>query len=299
MRRQAPVAAIILAAGQGTRMRSHLPKMLHPLGGVPLVHHPLALACSLAADPVVLVVSPEADELCRAVQARFGPGVRFAVQQEPRGTADAVRCALTALDGFGGTALLLCGDVPNLSPQTVLRLLEHGEQERADVAFLSFFPADPGGYGRVVRNEQGRVQAIVEARDAAPQVLRIREVNSGIYAIRMELLRELLGSVRQENAQREFYLTDVVEVAVARGLSVLASEAGEHEVAGVNDRVDLARAERFWRQHRNEELMRSGVTMEDPDTVFVAAGVRLAPDVTLEPSVRLTGCSELASGVRV
>lgn len=296
---QAPLAAIILAAGQGKRMRSARPKMLHPLGGVPLVHHSLSLAVSLAADPVVLVVSPESEELCRGVQLSFGSAVRFAVQPEPRGTADAVRCALPALEGFSGTALLLCGDVPNLSPSTVQRLIEQRGSAGAGVAFLSFFPADPAAYGRVVRGPQGEVQAIVEARDAPPQTLAVREVNSGIYAVRSDILIDLLATVRPENTQRELYLTDVVAAAVARGLPVLASEAAEQEVAGVNDRVDLARAERFWRMRRNEELMRAGVTMEDPDSTFVAAGVRLAQDVTLEPSVRLTGHCELASGVRV
>ncbi|MDY0058586.1 MAG: bifunctional UDP-N-acetylglucosamine diphosphorylase/glucosamine-1-phosphate N-acetyltransferase GlmU [Myxococcota bacterium] len=291
------VAAVILAAGQGTRMRSRTPKLLHSLGGVPLVHHPVAAALQLGSDPVVVVISPTGEAVSQSLVAGFPDApVRFAIQQEPRGTADAVRAGLAALPGYTGGLLILCGDVPNLRPATLAGLLDAQQQAGAALAFLSFVPESPAAYGRVVRDPAGRPVAIVEAREASPEQLRINEVNAGIYVVDAAFARASLERVQAANSQRELYLTDLVGLAATDGRAVLARRAPAAEVAGINDRVDLAQAEACWRQRRNEELMRAGVTMERPETVFVAQTVQLAADVTLEPGVRLSGAGTVATG---
>ena len=291
---------MVLAAGAGTRMHSKIPKMLHPVGGVPMVHHPLALALQLGTDPVVVVVGPGSEAMEQSISASFaGERVRFALQDRPRGTADAVACGLPALEEATGPVLILSGDVPNLDRAALDELVRAYRESGSSLAFLSFRARDPRGYGRVLRDEGGRVLAIVEHRDARAEQRAIGEVNAGIYAAHPRLLRELLARLDAGNAQGELYLTDMVRLAVRRGLQVPAIEISEETAAGVNDRVQLARAERVWRRRRNEELMLSGVSMEDPGSTFVGAEAELGPDLTLEPGVRITGRSRLASRVWV
>lgn len=291
--------ALVLAAGQGKRMLSKLPKVLHPVGDRPMVHHPVALALGLGAEHTVVVVPPGASAVPASLSAEFGEQVRFAVQEEPNGTADAVRAGLGALGSGDGTLLILCGDVPNLDPEAVASLLQAKATAQAPVALLSFTTDVRHSYGRVVRAADGSVTAIVEARDATAAQLAVRELNSGIYAVDLGLLRELLTGVRADNAQQELYLTDIVALAATRGLPVVAAGVDVDSVAGVNDRVDLARAHQVWRERRNLRCMRQGVTMEDPDSTFIGSQVVIAADVTLEPRVRLTGRSSVAAGARI
>ena len=294
-----PLFALVLAAGQGKRMRSRLPKVLHPVGDRPMVHHPVALALALGARRTVVVVPPKLPAVQTSLSEQFGDQVGFAVQVVPRGTVDAVRAGLEGLGEAEGTLLILCGDVPNLDADAVAALLAAQREADAPVALLSFTTDVAHAYGRVVRDSSGAVQAIVEARDATPDQLAVKELNSGIYAVRLGLLRELLGGVRPDNAQQELYLTDVVRLAAQRGLPVVAIPVDADSVAGVNDRVDLARAHEIWRQRRCVACMRAGATLEDPATTFVGSAVEVEPDAYLEPRVRISGRSRIGAGARV
>lgn len=235
--------AVVLAAGKGTRMRSDLPKVLHPLAGAPLVAHALRAAQAAGAGDVVVVVGHGA-ELVRAAVAREFPAVRFAAQTEQLGTGHAVQCALPALAGHDGPVLILSGDVPLLRPATLRALVDLCAGSGAGLALATFRPADPGGYGRIVRDPGGRVRAIVEQRDANAAERAIGECNAGVYCADARLLRAELPRLGRANAQGEIYLTDLVARAADRGVAALA--VPEDEVAGVNTPEQLAALERLY-----------------------------------------------------
>ncbi len=294
-----PLAALILAAGRGTRMRSERPKLLHEVGGQPLVHHGVARCLELGAAPVVLVLPPDGAALRASLEAFAPAALRYAVQEEPRGTADAVRAGLGALEGAPERLLILAGDVPNLDPSSLRELVACLDDPAVAMALLTFRLQPPGAYGRVVRATDGSVACIVEARDADAATLAIDELNSGVYVIRTPLLRELLAGIGSDNAQGEFYLTDTIAAAAQRGLRVLGVPASATSVAGVNDRADLAAAQAEWRRRRNLALLRAGVTMDEPDSVWVDEASQLAADVHLEPNVRILGACNVAAGARI
>ncbi|HEV8320183.1 MAG TPA: bifunctional UDP-N-acetylglucosamine diphosphorylase/glucosamine-1-phosphate N-acetyltransferase GlmU [Myxococcota bacterium] len=305
------VAAVVLAAGKGTRMRSQRAKVLHEVGGLPMVMHPLRLALALGADPVVVVVGHQAPLVEAIVREHLADDpraarVRFALQRRQRGTADAVRAAAPALDGFRGTVLVLYGDVPLLRTATVSHLLRAARAARrpARAALVTARFADPTGYGRIVRaptatrgaSRPGPVARIVEQSDASAAERVIDEINAGLYAVDARFLFGALAGVRDRNRQRELYLTDLAALAAAARAPVATVEADPAEIRGVNDRADLAAANAGWRAARNATLMRAGVTMSDPATTYVADGVAVAPDVTLGPGVALSGRTRVARG---
>ncbi|HEY0138211.1 MAG TPA: NTP transferase domain-containing protein [Nannocystis sp.] len=230
------LVAVVLAAGKGTRMGSDLPKVLHVLHGEPLVAHPIRAARAAGAGTVVVVVGHGADQ----VQAALGAGddLRYALQSEQRGTGHAVLCALPAIAGHEGDVLILSGDVPRLRAGTLQRLAEACRASPGGLAFATFTPIDPTGYGRVVRDGQGQVLAIVEERDASPEQRLILECNAGVYCASAALLRSELPQLGSSNAQGEIYLTDLVAVAAGQGVTALTVPA--EEVAGVNTREQLA-----------------------------------------------------------
>lgn len=240
--------AIILAAGKGTRMASDLPKVLHLMAGEPLVIHPIRAAREAGAAAVVVVVGYQGDqvrdEVCRHVSpaGEPTPWLRFATQAEQLGTGHAVMCALPELTGVEGTALILSGDVPLLRARTLRALLERGETSSSGLALTTFRPADPTGYGRILRDAAGQVRAIREHRDATESERAVNECNAGTYAVRLEHLRADLPRLRRGNAQGEIYLTDLVELATARG-EVAALEIDALEAAGVNTPQQLAELE--------------------------------------------------------
>ncbi len=288
----AKTSAIILAAGEGTRMRSATAKVLHPVGGRPLVHFPVRLALDLGADPAVVVVGVARETVEANVRAAFpeeSGRLRFAHQRVQAGTADAVATGLPHLDTGTESVVILYGDVPNLRPDTLARLLEARAERGAALALVGFVPDDPAAYGRVLRDEVGDPVRIVEHRDCTPDERAVQECNAGIYAVGRALLEEALADVGQDNVQGELYLTDLVELAAARGAGVVGITADPEEVAGVNDRLDLAEANRVHRQRRNRELMEAGVTMLDPATTWVDDTARVEPDVVLHPGVVLRG----------
>ena len=291
-------AAIVLAAGKGTRMKSGLSKVLHEANGKPLAWYPVRRALELRCDPIVVVVGHQGDEVRARLEALFpGAPLKFAVQAEQKGTGHAVLCARRALAGHTGRLLVLYGDVPLLKTETLRTLTDAGR--RNPVAFLSMRPADPTGYGRVVRDARGKVTAIVEHKDATPDQRAIGECNAGLYDCDAGFVWKALKSVGTANAQGEYYLTDLVAAAFAAGTPAVAVDAPVEEVSGVNDRVELAEAARVLRRRLAEKWMRAGVTLVDPATTYIDEEVELAADVTVEPNVRLLGATRVGSGSRI
>jgi bifunctional UDP-N-acetylglucosamine pyrophosphorylase/glucosamine-1-phosphate N-acetyltransferase len=282
----APAAVVVLAAGEGTRMRSNTPKVLHEICGRTLLAHVLAAVAPLGADHTLVVVGHGRD----AVVATLPDGVTPVVQAEQRGTGHAVRLALEAVPDLTGDVLVLYGDMPLLTTSTLRGLLDAHD---GGVTLLTAHFADPTGYGRIVRS--GGSVAIVEEKDATPEQRAIDEVNGGVYVFSAEPLREALSKLSTDNAQGEEYLTDTVAL-IGNARPVLADAA---EVAGVNDRAQLAAAAAVLRDRTLAALMRDGVTVVDPSTTWVEAGVVVEPDATIEPYTRLRGTTRVETGAVV
>lgn len=300
-----PTAVVVLAAGEGTRMRSATPKVLHPVGGRSLLGHALHAAAGTGPEHLVVVVGHGREQVgphCEQVGAELGREVRTAVQDERRGTGHAVACGLAGLPAGveTGTVLVSYGDVPLLDTSTLRALqAEHADAGHA-VTLLTTELADPSGYGRVVRDEKGDVAAIVEQADASLEELAVGEVNSGVYAFDLEVLRDALRRLDTHNAQGELYLTDVVAIARREGLSVGAVGVSDPWlVAGVNDRVQMAALGAELNRRVLERWMRAGVSVVDPTSTWVDVGVRLARDVTLLPGTQLHGATTVGEAATV
>ncbi|MBI4508984.1 MAG: bifunctional UDP-N-acetylglucosamine diphosphorylase/glucosamine-1-phosphate N-acetyltransferase GlmU [Deltaproteobacteria bacterium] len=300
MAEDAPIA-VILAAGLGTRMKSDTAKVLHRVAGRPLVAWPVELARSVGARRVVMVLGHQLEAVQRVLDARYGPGAVAVTRQERQlGTGDAVRQALSALEDEpkDATVLILSGDVPLLERQTLLSLT--ATRGHAPLALVGTRPANPTGYGRLVRDSAGRLMRIVEEKDATDEEKRIAEVNAGIYAVSLGFLRAHLGGLTTRNAQGEFYLTDLVGIAFREGSEVRTILAPEHEVAGINDRVELARMDALARLRIAEAWMQKGVTIVAPETVSIDADVtEIGKDSEIFPGVSLRGNTSLGMRVRV
>jgi bifunctional UDP-N-acetylglucosamine pyrophosphorylase/glucosamine-1-phosphate N-acetyltransferase len=289
------LTVLILAAGRGTRMRSGLAKVLHPVLGRPLLAWPLELARALPASRRGVVVGHQAEAVARVLP----PGFAAVLQRETLGTGHAVLQARKLFTGAGDT-VVLSGDTPLLTAATVRRLLAGHRRRRAAVSFLTARLADPAGYGRVVRDAAGEVAAIVEHRDADAATLALDEVNAGVYCFENRFLDRALGRLRAENRQREYYLTDVVAAAVRAGLPVAGVPGDDpEELLGVNDRVQLARVHDLLRRRVLERLMRAGVTVVDPASTWVEPGVRVGADSVLLPGTALEGRTVVGAGCRV
>ncbi|MFZ2948290.1 MAG: bifunctional UDP-N-acetylglucosamine diphosphorylase/glucosamine-1-phosphate N-acetyltransferase GlmU [Desulfuromonadaceae bacterium] len=292
------LASIVLAAGKGTRMKSGLIKVLHPVAGLPMIAWPVAAARDAGSDPIVLVIGHQAN----AVQGAFrgAPDIRCAMQEEQLGTGHAVACALDALTGFRGTVLILCGDTPLLRAETLKNMLAYHRDNRAAITVLTALMDDPYGYGRVVRDPSGRVTRIVEQKDADPEEQEIREINSGIYCMDSDFLFANIRGIGNDNAQGEYYLTDLLAIAVRKGLTCLAlPTADADEIMGVNDRVQLAEAGRILRSRINRDHMLNGVTIIDPYTTYIDQGVTIGADTTIHPGCRIGGGTVIGSGCEI
>jgi bifunctional UDP-N-acetylglucosamine pyrophosphorylase/glucosamine-1-phosphate N-acetyltransferase len=288
-------SAVILAAGQGTRMKSSLPKVLHPIAGRPLIHYPVRAALDVGADDVVVVVGHGADRVVEYLSRAFGTRVRTVLQAEQRGTGHAAAVALPALPADSTIAFVFYGDAPLLLG-TDLELLERALEgaSGAELAFLTCTVDDPKGYGRVLRDGQGRVISIREERDLASDSERaVREINPGMYLARTGFLRRALAELRPNNAQGELYLTDVVEMA-ARGGGAVAALTDGAGLVGVNDRAQLAAAERFFYARTRERLGKSGVTIHGEPLIDDSVEVRA--DASIGPSVVLRGQTVIGEG---
>ncbi|MGH7923744.1 MAG: bifunctional UDP-N-acetylglucosamine diphosphorylase/glucosamine-1-phosphate N-acetyltransferase GlmU [Candidatus Binatus sp.] len=292
------LAAIILAAGKGTRMRSKRAKVLHELGGEPMVARAIRTVVALKADPIVIVVGHQAREVAAAIDF---PNVRFALQEPQRGTGDAARCALDQLPAdFAGDVLITYGDMPAVTPTTLRAFLDAHRKQGAKLSFISIVLDDPAAYGRVVRNVSGKVEKIVEFRDASPAERDIKEINTGCYLVDSALLRSALTEIKPGNKQDEYYLTDIVAIARGRNSKVEAWVAnGPAEFAGINSREELANMEAEIRMAVNRKLMESGVTLVDPSTAYISEKTEIAPDCVIGPNVQILGACKLGEGVRI
>jgi bifunctional UDP-N-acetylglucosamine pyrophosphorylase / glucosamine-1-phosphate N-acetyltransferase len=289
---------VILAAGKGTRMKSALPKVLHPLAGRTIVEHVLRTVDRLDAASTTLVIGHGADEVRKALAAR--PALQFAVQSPQLGTGHALLQTEPLLAGKKGVVLLLYADVPMLEPGTLARLVESHRTTHAAATVLTAELDDPYGYGRIVRDDNGRLARIVEERDASGEERAIREVNSGIYAFSLAPLFESLHELATDNAQEEYYLTDLVAIYRRRNLRVeaLCLESA-NQLRGVNSRVDLAELTALVRARKNRSLMLDGVTLEDPATTYVDEDVTIGQDTTLGPNVVIEGRTSIGAHCRV
>ncbi len=291
--------AIVLAAGQGTRMKSDLPKVLHPIAGRPLVAWSVGAALSAGVQRCVAVVGHGREAVEAELETRFPDQVRCALQAEQLGTGHAVRCAMESpdLEGFEGNVLILYGDCP-LIPAESVRALMDALTEGRELALLTSTLADPKGYGRILRDEAGTVRAIREDRDCSPDEARINEVNPGLYAVRAAFLRDAIAALRDDNAQGELYLTDVVEAAAAKG-AVGDVPWDIADLRGVNDRYELALCAEVRRARIARDLARAGVDVRDLKTLYVDADSVVEPGAILEPNVHLRGRCVVHGGARV
>ncbi len=282
------IAAVILAAGKGTRMRSDLVKVLHPLLGVPMLHYTVNLALNgIKADKTVVVIGHQADRIQKLYE---GFPVQFAVQAKQLGTGHAVMQAVPFFEGFKGSVLILCGDVPLVKAETLHSLIDAFHTSRSILAVMTVVVENPQGYGRVLRHRDGWIERIVEEKDATEEERRVSEINTGIYCVDAAFLREGLKEIGQENAQGEYYLTDLVEIAGRRGLKCSPFPVSNPvEVMGINTRVDLAAANEVLRQEKMKALMLSGVTVVDPRSTYVDERVEVGRDSILFPNCILRG----------
>ena len=287
------LAAVVLAAGRGRRMRSARPKVLHRVAGAPMIHAVLRTAASIAPRTTTVVVGHDAEALVAALLGY--PGLAFVVQEPQLGTAHALLTTETALHGQTGTLILLSGDVPMLSAQTLTNLVDRHTSACAAATVVTAVVERPHGYGRIVRSGE-RIARIVEERDASSAERQIREINSGIYAFALDGLFDAVHAVAAENAQREYYLPDLVAIYRQRGLAVeTLTVSNADEILGVNSRAELAEVSRIVRHRKNDELMAAGVTIEDPATTYVDDDVQIGADTKARrrsgPTVKSTAAS--------
>jgi bifunctional UDP-N-acetylglucosamine pyrophosphorylase / glucosamine-1-phosphate N-acetyltransferase len=291
------VHVVVLAAGKGTRMKSALPKVLHRVGGRTLLEHVLEAAAQLRPASTTIVVGHEAESI-RARLAGRGD-FRFVVQEPQLGTAHAVMQAENLLRGASGTVLLLYGDVPLLSAATLAHLMETHQRANAAITLLTAILTHPYGYGRIVRSD-GQVTRIVEDRDASPDERGIREINAGIYAFDLEPLFDALRSIASQNAQDEYYLTDLVAIYHAQQRIVASFMVDDPtEISGINSRAELAEVGGIVRQRKNAALMAAGVTLVDPATTYIDPDVEVGPDTVIHPNVYLEGRTRVGAGCEI
>lgn len=287
------IAVVVLAAGAGTRMKSSLPKVLHPLANRPMVRHVLDNAATLKPTRIVGVIAPGAKD----VAAAFAPHPTV-VQKKPLGTGHAAKAALGALRGHTGPVLVVFGDAPLVTAASLQRLVSTCARERAAVGVLGFVAHDPSPYGRLIV-QRGVLDKIVESKDANEIEKTIDFCNSGVMCLDGRLIAGLLAGIKNNNVKREFYLTDAVALARAAGHKAIAVEGDEAEFQGINSRAELAVAERALQQRLRTAAMAAGVTMIDPDTVWLSADTRFAADVTIGPNVRFGPGVEIAAEVEI
>jgi bifunctional UDP-N-acetylglucosamine pyrophosphorylase/glucosamine-1-phosphate N-acetyltransferase len=291
------VHVVILAAGKGTRMRSALPKVLHRVAGRPMIEHVLASSAALSPRSTTVVIGHQAETLERALAEQAGVG--FVIQEPQLGTAHALSMTENALAGATGTLVLLSGDVPLLTPETLTALVGRHLGAGAAATVVTAVLDQPRGYGRIVRDGE-RIARIVEDKDATPAEKEIREINSGIYAFALTGLFDAVRSIAAENAQHEYYLPDLVAIFRQQGLAVeTVTVSNPDEIRGINSRAELAAVSRIVRDNKVAELMAAGVTIEDPGTTYVDREVSVGMDTIIHPGVSLEGRTRIGGGCEI
>jgi len=278
------LSVIVLAAGLGTRMRSEVPKVLHPLCGKPMLHYVLEALSPLKPEEIIVVVNKSHKEL----KDYLGERVKIAIQDKALGTGHALKASLKELKD-SGTVLVINGDTPLIKAETLKTFIKLHSKDRNSLSLLSFFPSDPSAYGRIIRNGNGKVIAIKEKTDLTPEELNIREVNSGIYLMEPHVL-SLVNLIKKNPLKGEYYLTDIVSITLKKGLKVDAYCLGdETEFMGINTRKELSTASAIMRKRINENLMLQGVTMIDPENTYIESDVKVGMDTTIYPGVFIEG----------
>ncbi|MDL4888625.1 bifunctional UDP-N-acetylglucosamine diphosphorylase/glucosamine-1-phosphate N-acetyltransferase GlmU [Enterococcus hirae] len=284
--------AIILAAGKGTRMKSKLYKVLHPVSGQPMVEHIINRVSETNPDQIITIVGHGAEQ----VKAQLGERSEYALQAEQLGTGHAVLQAASFLQGKEGTTLVISGDTPLLTTETLNNLFEYHQGKNASATILTAQAEDPTGYGRIIRDHIGIVEKIVEQKDTTPEEALVQEINTGTYCFDNQALFEALNKVGTDNAQREYYLTDIIEILKDAGKTVAAYQTEDFdESMGVNDRIALAKANELMRQRINKMHMVNGVSFVDPATTYIDAGVEIGSDTVIEAGVQLQGKTVIGS----
>jgi len=288
-----PLAVVILAAGKGTRMKSGLPKVLHPLLGKPMLSYVLDTARSLRPQKNLLVVGHQAKRLIETFPT--WPGI-FVKQFPQLGTGHALQTAQKEMKSFQGTVMVLYGDVPLIEKGTLTKMLQVHRREKAVLTLISTEIENPKGYGRIIRDPQGHLLKIVEEKDASPQERKIREINTGLYCFDSGFLFSSLSKLTRKNRQKEYYLTDLVQLARGKGLplSVFFHSRSE-EVLGINDRTELARSGQMLRQRILKDLMLKGVTIVDPATTYIESSVRIGSETVIGPFTMIRGNTRIGS----
>lgn len=288
--------AVILAAGQGTRMKSALYKVLHPVCGKPMVQHVVDQVSNLHIDRIVTIIGHGAE----LVKAQIGMKSSFCLQEEQLGTAHAVMQASEMLEGKEGTTIVVCGDTPLIKASTMEELFKHHEKTNAKATVLTAHTDDPTGYGRIIRNENGFVERIVEHKDASSEERQVKEINTGTYCFDNKLLFQALKLVSNENVQGEYYLPDIIEIMKQAGEIVTAHQTDDfEETLGVNDRVALSQAEAIMKKRINEYHMRNGVTIIDPNHTYIGSDVEIGRDTTIQPGTILAGKTSISSNCQI
>lgn len=276
--------AVILAAGKGTRMKSKLYKVLHPVCGKPMVQHVIDQVSKLHIEEIVTIIGHGAEK----VKAQLGSSSLYALQEEQLGTAHAVMQAEAHLASKKGTTLVVCGDTPLIKAETMEALLKQHETQGAKASVLTATVEDPTGYGRIIRNAEGFVEKIVEHKDATDEEKKVKEINTGTYCFDNEALFSALKKVSNDNAQGEYYLPDVIEILKSQGEIVTAYQTEDfEETLGVNDRVALSQAEKIMRSRINEYHMRNGVTLVDPEHTYIETDVEIGQDTVIYPGTTI------------
>ncbi len=290
------IFAVILAAGQGTRMKSKLYKVLHPVCGKPMVQHVVDHIQTLDVNRIVTVVGHGAEK----VQQQLGDKSEYVLQAEQLGTAHAVQQAEGILGNEEGTTLVVCGDTPLIRPETMQALFEHHQAKKAKATILTAIAENPTGYGRILRSENGQVEQIVEQKDASAAQQLVKEINTGTYCFDNKLLFETLKLVKNDNAQGEYYLPDVIEILQKQGDIVEAYVTDDfEETLGVNDRVALSQAETLMRARINEKHMRNGVTIIHPETTYISAEAVIGSDTVIQPGCMIEGATVIGEDCNI
>jgi bifunctional UDP-N-acetylglucosamine pyrophosphorylase / glucosamine-1-phosphate N-acetyltransferase len=292
------IACIVLCAGKSTRMKSTVSKMLHPVCGQPMCAWPIANALQMKSEPLIVVVGHQAKEIETTLSSRFGEQIVFALQSDPKGTGHAVKTALPFLKDFSGTILVLCGDTPLLQKSSLLEICHLRKTTKAKVALLTTTLLNPTGYGRILRNHHNQVVGIVEENEATFEQKAINEVNPAIYAFDAAFLKSSIENLQSHNLNNEFYLTDLIASA-AKESPIPDIAICFEEALGINDQIQLAKAEAVLQKRITDHWMSEGVSCKAPDTIYIDSDVLLSPDVTLEPGVHLRGKCKIARHVYI
>lgn len=285
------VAAIILAAGQGKRMKSEMPKVIHPVASVPMIFYPIEVAKSIGIKKIIVVVGHKGDLVKNAVKEK---GILFVNQESQLGTGHAVMCAESALKDFKGDVLILSGDVPLIAKETLTSLIKMHRRTKGVLSLITTIIDNPSGYGRILRDKNNSIVKIVEHKDASEKQRGIKEVNTGIYCILSDFLFSNLKKVKNKNRQGEYYLPDLIEMAVNQGKKASGIlHINPEEVMGINNRIELAEANEEMRERINNEIMLSGVTLIDPETAYIHKTVKIGMDTVICPGVFLEGSTQI------